>query len=172
MKYLLFHNPLMLNKLFPSIQYMFSLWSPGKPATQSSVELKQSLRMALNKSPSVERLTIANDEYRYFKFTGECLERDIGSGWMEVVHIDDLREVHYNKRHVSSTLKTSLLCCLPLRLLAMCTSTVSNHAQAVTPNLAVPLYLRPAVPSPLNHLQRWIPLRHNFPEAAPLLAEL
>ena len=50
---------------------MFVFWSPGKPANLSSVELKQSLRMALNKSPSVERLTVANDEYRYFKFTGE-----------------------------------------------------------------------------------------------------
>ncbi|KAK8397611.1 hypothetical protein O3P69_004416 [Scylla paramamosain] len=50
---------------------LFRYWAlaRGKPATQSSVELKQSLRMALNKSPSVERLTIANDEYRYFRFT-------------------------------------------------------------------------------------------------------
>lgn len=74
-KFLFFHFPLKLKKV--SLQYMHVFCSPGKPATQSSVELKQSLRMALNKSPSVERLTIANDEYRYFRFTGECLERDI-----------------------------------------------------------------------------------------------
>ncbi|MPC16637.1 Interferon regulatory factor 8 [Portunus trituberculatus] len=50
---------------------LFRYWAlaRGKPATQSSVELKQSLRMALNKSPSVDRLSIANDEYRYFRFT-------------------------------------------------------------------------------------------------------
>lgn len=50
---------------------LFRYWAlaRGKPANLSSVELKQSLRMALNKSPSVERLTVANDEYRYFRFT-------------------------------------------------------------------------------------------------------
>ncbi|XP_045620753.2 interferon regulatory factor 4-like [Procambarus clarkii] len=50
---------------------LFRYWAlaRGKPASVSSVELKQSLRMALNKSPSVERLSASHDEYRYFKFT-------------------------------------------------------------------------------------------------------
>ncbi|CAL4133970.1 unnamed protein product [Meganyctiphanes norvegica] len=50
---------------------LFRYWAiaRGKPADLSSVELKQSLRMALNKSPSVDRLQQAHDEYRYFRFT-------------------------------------------------------------------------------------------------------
>ncbi|KAG0709122.1 Interferon regulatory factor 8 [Chionoecetes opilio] len=54
---------------------LFRYWAlaRGKPPNLSSVELKQSLRMALNKSPSVDRLTGANDEYRYFRFTGESI---------------------------------------------------------------------------------------------------
>ncbi|XP_068219795.1 uncharacterized protein [Palaemon carinicauda] len=50
---------------------LFRYWAlaRGKPANLSSVELKQSLRMALNKSPSVERVSGAQDEYRYFRFT-------------------------------------------------------------------------------------------------------
>ncbi|XP_071542452.1 uncharacterized protein [Panulirus ornatus] len=50
---------------------LFRYWAlaRGKPANLSSVELKQSLRMALNKSPSVERLSATHDEYRYFRFT-------------------------------------------------------------------------------------------------------
>lgn len=50
---------------------LFRYWAlaRGKAANLSSVELKQSLRMALNKSPSVERVSAMHDEYRYFKFT-------------------------------------------------------------------------------------------------------
>nr|UYS98168.1 interferon regulatory factor [Penaeus monodon] len=50
---------------------LFRYWAlaRGKPANLSSVELKQSLRMALNKSPSVERIEMTHDEYRYFRFT-------------------------------------------------------------------------------------------------------
>nr|BAW35381.1 interferon regulatory factor [Penaeus japonicus] len=50
---------------------LFRYWAlaRGKPANLSSVELKQSLRMALNKSPSVERIDMTHDEYRYFRFT-------------------------------------------------------------------------------------------------------
>ncbi|KAK7072632.1 hypothetical protein SK128_022050 [Halocaridina rubra] len=50
---------------------LFRYWAlaRGKPANLSSVELKQSLRMALNKSPSVERVPAPQDEYRYFRFT-------------------------------------------------------------------------------------------------------
>lgn len=50
---------------------LFRYWAlaRGKPANLSSVELKQSLRMALNKSPSVERVSASQDEFRYFRFT-------------------------------------------------------------------------------------------------------
>lgn len=50
---------------------LFRYWAlaRGKPSNLSSVELKQSLRMALNKSPSVERIEMTHDEYRYFRFT-------------------------------------------------------------------------------------------------------
>lgn len=50
---------------------LFRYWAlaRGKAANLSSVELKQSLRMALNKSPSVERMNATHDEYRYFRFT-------------------------------------------------------------------------------------------------------
>lgn len=65
---------------------LFRYWAlaRGKPANLSSVELKQSLRMALNKSPSVERLTVANDEYRYFKFTDWASRRKNMSGMKSV----------------------------------------------------------------------------------------
>ncbi|KAK3879352.1 hypothetical protein Pcinc_016069 [Petrolisthes cinctipes] len=50
---------------------LFRYWAlaRGKPPNLSSVELKQSLRMALNKSPSVQRLNSIHDEHRYFRFT-------------------------------------------------------------------------------------------------------
>ncbi|XP_064094984.1 uncharacterized protein LOC135207259 [Macrobrachium nipponense] len=50
---------------------LFRYWAlaRGKPANLSSVELKQSLRMALNKSPSVQRVAASQDEFRYFRFT-------------------------------------------------------------------------------------------------------
>ncbi|XP_042231294.1 uncharacterized protein LOC121872554 [Homarus americanus] len=60
---------------------LFRYWAlaRGKPASLSSVELKQSLRMALNKSPSVERLSATHDEYRYFKFTEWGSRRSSGT---------------------------------------------------------------------------------------------